>query len=175
MRILPIAMCFMLASCGGGSSMPAQVPQDAENQLPNPLVEADNLTGQIAESSDDYSGIVDPRFLVNTTNDFWICTYSQNGIIYWQAPVNFHEDGSGDAQFYGVSDPTLFVWSIGETLNIMGQDLSLTLYDLVVDTNPISRNQSYIGELAAKVAEGGTLACSKSLGQTYYSMIIYYK
>ena len=147
--------------------MPSQVPQDADNQSSNPPVEGDDRSGQIAQPSNDDSGIVDPRFLVNTSNDFWICTYSQNGIIYWQAPVNFHEGGSGDAQFYGVSDPTFFVWNIGETLNIMGQDLSLTLYDLVVDTNPISRNQSYIGELAAKVAEGGTLACSKSLGQTF--------
>lgn len=63
--------------------------------------------------------------------------------------------------------PLFFVWSVDETLNIMGQDLSLTLYELVVETNPISRNQRYIGELTAKVAEGGTLACSKSLGQSF--------
>ncbi|MFT4727095.1 MAG: hypothetical protein ACI9UN_001590 [Granulosicoccus sp.] len=25
-----------------------------------------------------------------------------------EAPVNFHDGGSGDAQFYGVSDPTFF-------------------------------------------------------------------
>ncbi|MDB4223741.1 hypothetical protein N9850_08210 [Granulosicoccus sp.] len=167
MRILPIALCFMLASCGGGSSMPPQVPQDEDNQAPNSLVEGDDQSGQTVQPSNDDGGIVDPSFLVNSTNDFWICSYTESGIIYWQAPVNFHADGTGDAQFYGVSDPSYFVWVVGETLNITGQDLTLTLYDLVVDYNPISRNQSYIGELAAKVAEGGTLACSKSIGQIF--------
>jgi hypothetical protein len=142
----------MLASCGGGSSMPPESVRGMDQQIQY-----------------DDSLIIDPRFLSNTANDFWICTYMKSGIIDWQAPVTFNEDGSGEAQFYGTDGTTYFTWAIGgTTLDMRGQDLSLTLFDLDLDTNPISRNQSYIGEIDASVSEGGSISCSKSAGTFFY-------
>jgi len=123
-----------------------------ESQPPNPQ-------GQTAQPSNDDSDILSARFLTNTDDDFWICTYSDSELIYWQAPVKYNDNGSGEAQFYNKDVPTAFEWNIGATLDIVGQDLSLTLFDVVVDTNPIS--------MAANVAEGGSLSCSKLFGQFF--------
>lgn len=177
MRYLTLAMFLMLAACDSGSSYPPQLQQDDETQSPvptppsqedeseqsDPPTVTDDPASQIAQRTNDARDILDGRFLINSADDYWACNYGEGQETYWDAEVTFYEFGKGDILFDSRDETTTFAWSIGITLNMFGQGLGLTTFNVRIDTDPTSETGVHIGQLDADVAQGGQLECSKFL------------